>query len=154
MLAGLPHHRQCTNLHQSSYMHQNQYHARYPHNLQYIPHREEVYAKIYIRAGSGQVQQVELRKCYRLGRVVCRAEISSALESALGVGRVEVQVFLCVSSVSSDSFRSHSGNERSRTFCFDQALRGVIVLQPSTFFAQETQHRASSLLEPQCMVPS
>ena len=49
MLVALPHHRECTNLHQSAYLDQNRYRARYPHHLQNIPHWEELYANTYIR---------------------------------------------------------------------------------------------------------
>jgi len=50
-----------------------------------------------MRLGNWRFQKVELRKCYRLGRmgrVACRADVQSALESALCVGRVEVHLFL------------------------------------------------------------
>jgi len=43
------------------------------------------------------------------GGVACRAVGKSGLESALSVGRVEVHLYLCVSSVSADSLRCHFG---------------------------------------------
>jgi len=58
---------------------------------------------MYIRPGNWLFQMVELWKCYRLGRVACRAEVESAVESALCVGQGEVHLFLCVSIVSADS---------------------------------------------------
>jgi len=84
--------------------------------------------------------------------VECRADVESALESALCVGQVEVHLFLCVARVSADSLRCHFGKEGSRTFGFDEALPGVFVSQPSPFDAPETQHPASSLLGPRHVV--
>ena len=89
---------------------------------------------------------------YRLGRVACRAEVESALESALCVRRVEVHLFLCVSSVSADYLWCHGGKAGSRTFGFDEALPGVFVSQPPPFYAQETQHPTSSHLGPRRVV--
>jgi len=151
-LAALPHHRECTNLHQSAYLDQNRYRARYPHHLQDIPPREELYANTYIRPANWWLQQVDLRKSCRLGRAACLAEVESALESALCVGRVEVHLFLCVSRVSAHSLQCHFGKEGSRTFGFDEALPGVFVSQPSPFCAQETQHPASFRLAPRRVV--
>ena len=74
------------------------------------------------------------------------------LESALGVSRVEVHLFLCIPIVSANSVRCHFGREGSWPFGFDGALPGVCVSQPSPFWAQETQHPASSLLEPRSVV--
>jgi hypothetical protein len=68
--------------------------------------------------------------CYQLGRVACLAEVESALESAICVGRVKVHLFLCVSSVCTDSLRGYYGKEGSRTFGFDKALPGVFVSPP------------------------
>ena len=87
-----------------------------------------------------------------MGWVACLAEVESALESAHCVGRVEVQLFLWVFSVSADSLRCHFGKEGSQTFGFDDALPGVFVSQPSSFCAQETQHPASFLLGPRHVV--
>jgi hypothetical protein len=74
--------------------------------------------------------------------------VKSALESALCVGRVEVQLVMCVSRVFADSLRCHFGKEGSLMFGFDEALPGVFVSQASPSCAQETQHPASSLLGP------
>ena len=65
-----------------------------------------------------------------LRRMACRAVVESDRESALCVGRVEVDLFLCVSSISVDSERCDVGKEGSRMFAFDEALPGVFVLQP------------------------
>jgi hypothetical protein len=54
--------------------------------------------------------------------------------------------------MSADSLQCHFGKEGSQTFGFDEALPGVFVSQPSPFYAQETQHPASSLLGPRGMV--
>jgi len=152
MLAALPHHRECTNLHRSAYLDQNQYRARYPHHLRTIPHSEELYANTYIRPANWWFQQVELKKCYRLARVACLAEVELAMESALCVGRVEMHLFLCVSTVSAESLWCHFGKEGSQTFGFDEALPGVFVSHPSHFCAQETQHPTSFLLRPRRVV--
>jgi hypothetical protein len=64
-----------------------------------------------------------------LGRVVCREEVESALETALCVGRGEVHLFLCLTSVSADSLWGHFGKEGSQTFGYDEALPGVFVSQ-------------------------
>ena len=109
---------------------------------------------VNIRPANWRCQTVELRRCYRLGRVVCRAEVESALESALCVGQGEVHLFFCVSSMSADSLRCHFGKEGSRAFGYDEALPGVFVSQPSPVCAQETQHPASSLLGPRLGVSS
>jgi hypothetical protein len=68
-----------------------------------------------------------------LGRVVCRAELGSALESKLCVAWGDVNLFLWVSTVSAESLRCHFGKEGSRMFGFDEALPGVFVSQPSPF---------------------
>jgi hypothetical protein len=64
-----------------------------------------------------------------------------------------VHLILFVSSLSADSFWWHFGKEGSRKCCYDEALPGVFVSPPSPFYAQETQHPASSLLGPRRMVP-
>jgi hypothetical protein len=90
--------------------------------------------------------------CYRLGRVACRAEVESGLESTLCIGRVDVPLFLSVSSMSGDSLLCHFGKEDSRVFGFDEALPSVIVSQLSHFCAQELQHPASFVRGPRRMV--
>jgi len=84
--------------------------------------------------------------------VACRGDVELAMESALSVGPVEVHLILCVSGLSADSVLFHSGMEGSRTFGFEEALPGVLVSQPSPCYAQETQHPASCLLGPLCVV--
>jgi hypothetical protein len=79
-------------------------------------------------------------------------EVESVLDSALCVRRGEVHLFLSVSIVSADSLRCHFGKEGSPTFGYDEALLPVFVLQPSPFYAQETQHPTSSLLRPRRVV--
>jgi len=71
-----------------------------------------------------------------------------ALESALCVGRVEVHMIVCVSSVSADSLWCRVGMKGSRMFGFDEALPGVFVSQPSPLCGQETRHPTSSFLRP------
>ena len=152
MLAALPHHRECTNFHQSAYLDQNRDRAQYPHHLRNIPHREELYANTYIQPANWLFQHIELLKSYRLGWVACLPDVELALDSALCVGRVEVHLFLCVSTVSADSLRCHFGSEGSRTCGFDKALPGVFVSQPSPFCAPETQHPDSLLLRPRWVI--
>jgi len=78
--------------------------------------------------------------------------VQLALESALYIGRVEMDQCLCISSMSADCLRCHFGKEGSRMFGFDEALPGVFLSKPSPFCAQETQHPASSLLGPRRVV--
>jgi len=147
MLAALPHHRECNNLHRWAYLDQNRYRARYPDHWK-GPHWEELFANVYIRPANWRFENVELRKCYRLGQVACRAMVDLALESTLCADRVEVHLFLCISSESADSLWCHFGKEGSWTFGYDKALPVVFVSLPSPFYAQETQHPASSPLGP------
>jgi hypothetical protein len=65
---------------------------------------------------------------------------------------VEVHLFHCGSSMSAEFSWSHFGKEDSHMFGFDEALLGVFVLQPSSLYAKETQHPASSLLGPRCVI--
>jgi hypothetical protein len=76
----------------------------------------------------------------------------SALESALCIRWVVMVIFLCVSSMSADSLWCHFGKEASRTSGFNEALPGVFVSPPTPFDAQETQHCATSLVGPRCVV--
>jgi len=132
-------------LHKSACLDQNQYCAGYPHHPRKSPHMEELYANIFIRRVNWRFENVERQKCYRLGWVACRAKAESALDSPVCVGRVEVHLILCLSSVSADSFQCHFRKEGSRTCGFDDALLGVCVSQPSPFHAQETHVPASSV---------
>jgi hypothetical protein len=54
--------------------------------------------------------------------------------------------------MSADTLQSHFGKDGSQPCGLDEALPVVFVLQPSTFYAQQTQHPASSLLGPRHMV--
>jgi len=84
---------------QSAYLDQNRYRAGYPgqmHLDRNIPHREELYVNTYIRPAQWWFGNVQLWKCYWLGRVACRPEVASALESSVCVGRVEAHLFLCI----------------------------------------------------------
>jgi hypothetical protein len=78
--------------------------------------------------------------------------VELALESAVCVGRVGVHLFLCISSVSADFFQYHFSKEGSRTCGFEEVLPGDFVSQPSLFYAQETEHPASSRLGPRRIV--
>jgi hypothetical protein len=59
--------------------------------------------------------------------VARQAEVVSTMESVACIGRVEVHLFLFISSVSADSLRCHFGKKCSQTFGFDKALPGVFV---------------------------
>jgi hypothetical protein len=63
-----------------------------------------------------------------------------------------MDIFLCVSSMSADSLWCQFGKEASRTSGFNEALPGVFVSPPSPFDALETEHRATSLVGPWCVV--
>ena len=125
IFAALPHHRECTNLHQSAYLDQNRYCARYPHHRT-ILHREELYANTHIWPASWRFGNVELRKCYRLVRVAFQAVVESALESTLCVRRVEAHLYLCISSMSADSLRCHFGKERPPDVWFWWSIAGCL----------------------------
>jgi hypothetical protein len=78
--------------------------------------------------------------------------LEPAVESAVCIGWAEVRLYLCVSSVPPDFMRCYFTKEDIRPFDFDEALLGVVLLQPSTCYAQETQHPGSSLLRLRCEV--
>jgi len=102
----------------------------------------------HIRPANWRVGPVELPNCYQLGRVAFRAEVASPLESAVCFCWEEVRLFLCVSIVSAEYLPCHVGTEGIRPSGFDKALPGVVPSQPSSFYAQETEHPASSPLGP------
>ena len=62
--------------------------------------------------------------------------------------RVEVHLFVCVSSLSAVPSRCSFGMEGSQPSDLEEALPGDYLLQPSPFHAQDTQHPASALLGP------
>jgi len=137
MLAALPHNRFCTDqlifLNQSAYLDQNLYRAGYSgqiHQDWHIQRMEELYVNMHMWPANWRFGIVVLWNCYQLGWVPCLAEVASLLESAVYVGRVEVNLFLWVSSVTADSFQHHCGKEDSRTFGFDEAMPGVFRSQP------------------------
>jgi len=78
--------------------------------------------------------------------VAFRAEVALALVSSVCVARVEVQLFLCISSMSADALRGHFGKEGICPFDFHEASLGVLLSQPSPFYTLESQHPASSLV--------
>jgi len=83
--------------------------------------------------------------CHQMAPVVFRVEVALVLVSAVCVGPGEVCPCLCASSVSVNSLRCHFGKEGSRQFDCHKPSPGVILSQLSPFYAQETQHPASSL---------
>jgi hypothetical protein len=99
-----------------------------------------------------------------VAQVACRAVMASAQESALEsaletavesvvcVCWVEVHLYLCVSSVSPDILGCHFDKEGICQCDFDEASPGVLLVQPSTCYAQETPHPACFLLRLWCEV--
>ena len=120
-------------LHQSAYLDHNPDHAGNPHHDWKIPHREELYANVYIRPTNWRFENIELWNCHRLGQGAYWAAVRSALESAAYVSWVEVHLFFCVPRVSADSLLCHFGRVGSQMFGFDKALPAVFVLQLSPF---------------------
>jgi len=102
----------------------------------------------HIRPANLKFGNVELRKCYLLGRVVFWVDGALALELAVCVRWMEVQLYLFVSSVSEESVRFDFGKEGIRPCHLDKALPVVFLLQPSSFYAQETQNPPSSHIGP------
>jgi len=115
---------------------------------------------LHIWPAHWQFGSVELPHCYRVAQVAFWAEVAlvqksaleSAVESAVCVGWVEVHLFLSMSSVSVDCLPCHEGKEGIHPFDFDEASPGVLLSQPSPFYALETQYPASSLLGLRCGV--
>jgi len=143
-------------LYQSAYLDQNLYQAGYPghmHQVQKIQRRERKYVNTYIWLANWRFGNVELQHCQCVwqmpsaGKVAFHVELPSTMELAGCVGQVEMHLFLCISRVSADSVRCHFGKEGIRPSRFDEAWRGVGILQPSPSYAPETQHPASSVLE-------
>jgi len=83
-------------------------------------------------------------QCHLVSQVAFRAELAFWMEVQPDL--VEVCTFLSASSVSTDSLLCHLGMEGSQPYDFYKPLPGVFLLQPSSFFTQETQLLASSLL--------
>jgi len=82
--------------------------------------------------------------------VAFRAEAASPVEVPPVL--VEVQRFLCTSSVSADSELYHFGMGGGWPCDFYKPLPGVFPSQPSPIYAQETQLLAFSLLGLWCKV--
>jgi len=59
---------------------------------------------------------------------------------------MEVNLLLCVTSVSADSLQCYFAQEGRQTFGFGQELPGVFVSQPSPFYPRKTHHLAYSHL--------
>jgi len=148
-------------LHQSAYLDHNLHCAGYPghmHPMYKTEHREENNVNTYIGLANWQFGNIELRHCFWVAwvalqvEVVFRAEVASALESAVCVGLVEMHLFLGISSVSADSLRCHFGKEGICPSGFDEAWPGVFLSQPSPCYAPETPRPTSSLLRLQLEV--
>jgi hypothetical protein len=70
--------------------------------------------------------------------VLYQTELALDLESAVGVGRVEVHLFLCISSMWADSLWWHFGKEGCQICGVGETLLGVFESQPSPVYAQDT----------------
>jgi len=88
--------------------------------------------------------------CHLMVLGAFRAEVG--LQAELPSVLVEVRRFLCSSSVSAHSLLYHFSMEGSRLYNFYKPLPGVFLSQPSTFYAQQTQLLAFSLLGLRCEV--
>jgi len=66
-------------------------------------------------------QNVEHPHCHQVAQWTFRAEVASVLVSAVSVGWVEVNLFLCTPSKSAEFFRCRFGKEGIRQFGFDKA---------------------------------
>jgi len=148
-------------LHQPAYLDQNLFSVGYPgqmHQVKIFQRREEKDVNTYIQLVNGWCGSVELRQCDKVAQVAFhvdvkfRAEETSALESAVCVGRMEMHMFLSIPSVSPDSLRCHFGKEGIRPSGFDEASPGVILSQHSPVYAPDTQHPTVGFLALRCDV--
>jgi len=80
-----------------------------------------MYVNTHIWPTNRRFGNIELWNCYELGWVAFRAEVESTLDSAIPIGRVQVQMFLSVSIVSADCLQRHFGKEGIRPCGFDEA---------------------------------
>jgi hypothetical protein len=142
-------------LHQSAYLDNNVYRAGYPghmNQLGTIPHREVMNMNTHIRLAQGSFGDYQVRHCYWVVQmafwagVVLLVEVASALVLPVWVGWVEVHLFLFVSTMAADSLGCHFAKEGIYPFGFDEALPGVVQLQPSAFHVPETERLGCSLL--------
>jgi len=69
--------------------------------------------------------------------VALRAEVASAQESAVCLGRVEINLCLCVSNVCAESLQCQFGNEGICSSGFDKAWLGVFLSQDSPCYTAE-----------------
>jgi hypothetical protein len=83
--------------------------------------REQMYLNMHILPAKSQFGNIELRKCYWLGRVALQSGVASALESAVFIGQVDVHLFLCIFSVAVDSLQCHLGKKGIWWCGFDKA---------------------------------
>jgi len=90
-----------------------------------------MYVNTHIQPANWWFPGFEIWKCYRLRRVVFRAEVESALEPALEcpvcVRWAEVHLFVCVSRVCADFLWCHVVKGSIRACGFDEAQPGVFL---------------------------
>jgi len=140
--------------HQSAYLDRNLYRAGYPGHIDQVSKfrpTAEKYVNTYIRPANWGFGNADLWHCYRVARVAFRAEeafraqVLSALESAVYIGQLEMHLFRCVSTLSVDSVWCHFGKEGIHPSGFDEAWPGVFQLQPWPIYTLENWHPTSSL---------
>jgi len=108
----------------------------------------ECWALSLLPGGTGGVQGIcGIRAALEFrAEVAFQSDVASALDSARCIGRVDVHLFLCVSSVCADFSRCHCG-KRGECLCgFHEAWPRIFPSQPSPLYALETHPPTSSLL--------
>jgi len=107
---------------------------------------EEENVNAHIWVAHCRLGNIEHSRCHSVAQVVVRPEVASVQVSAVSEGLVEVQAFVCASSMSADVLLCHFGKEGNRQCGFRKAYPGDFPSQSSTFYAQDTQCPTSSLL--------
>jgi len=142
-------------LHQSANLEWNLYFPCYPWHIHQgwkIEHWEEEYVYTHIQVAQLRFRNLKLPHCHRVVRVGIQVDVLSVLVSVVCIGPVEVHPFLRTTCVSVDCLLWYYGKKGSCQFEFHERWPGVVLLQPLPFYAQKSEHHASSLLGPWCEV--
>jgi len=126
--------------HQSANVKYNLSHACDPwhmHQDRKIHCWEQEYVYTHLRLAHLRFRNIELPDFHQLAQVAFRAKVVPVL--------VEVNPFLCASSISVDPLLCHFDKEGCLAFNFHESLPGVFLSQPSHDYFQETQVREFSL---------
>ena len=113
---------------------------------------EEEYVYIQIWVARRRFKKRKLPHRHQAAQVAFWVDISSVPASPVGVGRMEVHLYIWASSVSAVSARSNFGKEGSRLYDFHGTSLSVFPAQPSPCYAEETELPASSLFVICCQV--